>query len=230
MHYMNCGIKDLPADERPLEKFMSKGETSLSDTELLAIIIRTGTRNLSALALSEEIIRCSQGIVGINHMSVEELTSIKGIGRVKAIQLKAIAELSKRIAKTMALSTEQVFISPDAIAACYMEEMRHLEQEQLKVLYLNTKGNLLKEEIITKGTVNMSIVSPREIFVNAVKYKAVTIALIHNHPSGDPTPSRQDIDATYRVREAGELIGISLIDHIIIGDNKYVSLKREGLL
>ena len=98
------------------------------------------------------------------------------------------------------------------------------------VLYMNTKGNLLKEEIITKGTVNMSIVSPREIFVNAVKYKAVSIALLHNHPSGDPTPSRQDIEATYRVKEAGELIGISLIDHIIIGDNRYVSLKCEGFL
>ena len=227
---MNYGIKDLPENERPIEKFLLKGENALSDAELLAIIIRTGTKNLSALALAEEILRSAQGILGLHHLSVEELTSIKGIGKVKAIQLKAIGELSKRIAKTMAIRTDYTFVSPESIAGRYMEELRHLEQEQLMVLYMNTKGNLLKEEIITKGTVNMSIVSPREIFVNAVKYKAVSIALLHNHPSGDPTPSRQDIEATYRVKEAGELIGISLIDHIIIGDNRYVSLKCEGFL
>ncbi len=227
---MNYGIKDLPENERPIEKFILKGESVLSDAELLAIIIRTGTKNLSALSLAEEIIRSSQGILGLHHLSVEELISIKGIGKVKAIQLKAIGELSKRIAKSMAIQTDFTFVSPESIASRYMEELRHLEQEQLMVLYMNTKGNLIKEEIITKGTVNMSIVSPREIFVNAVKYKAVSIALLHNHPSGDPSPSRQDIEATYRVKEAGELIGISLIDHIIIGDNRYVSLKREGLL
>lgn len=227
---MNNGIKDLPENERPIEKFLLKGEAALSDAELLAIIIRTGTKDFSALSLAEGLIRDSQGILGLNHLSVEELTSIKGIGRVKAIQLKAVGELSKRIAKAIAIQTDFTFVSPESIADRYMEELRHLEQEQLMVLYMNTRGNLLKEETITKGTVNMSVVSPREIYVNAVKYKAVSIALLHNHPSGDPTPSRQDIDATYRVKAAGELIGISLIDHIIIGDNKFISLKREGLL
>ena len=227
---MNYTIKDLPENERPIEKFILKGESALSDAELLAIIIRTGTKNLSALSLAEEIIRSSQGILGLHHLSLEELTSIKGIGKVKAIQLKAIGELAKRIAKAIAIRADCTFVSPESIADRYMEELRHLEQEQLMVLYMNTKGNLIKEEIITKGTVNMSIVSPREIFVNAVKYKAVSIILLHNHPSGDPTPSRSDIEATYKVKEAGELIGISLIDHIIIGDNRYVSLKREGFL
>lgn len=227
---MNYGIKDLPENERPIEKFLLKGEVALSDAELLAIIIRTGTKDSSAISLAESIIRSSQGILGLNHLSVEELTSIKGIGRVKAIQLKAIGELSKRIARAMAIQTDFALVSPESIAGRYMEELRHLEQEQLMVLYMNTRGTLIREEVITKGTVNMSVVSPREIFVNAVKYKAVSIALLHNHPSGDPTPSRQDIDSTHRVKAAGELIGISLIDHIIIGDNRYVSLKREGLL
>ncbi|MBE5948085.1 MAG: JAB domain-containing protein [Lachnospiraceae bacterium] len=227
---MNYTIKDLPENERPVEKFLLKGESALSDAELLAIIIRTGTKDLSALALADKLLKVSQGILGIHHLSVEELTSVKGIGKVKAIQLKAIGELSKRIARSMATQTEFSFVSPEAIADRYMEDLRHLEQEQLMVLYLNTKCNLIKEEIITKGTVNMSIVSPREIFINAVKYKAVSLILLHNHPSGDPTPSRHDIEATYKVKEAGELIGISLIDHIIIGDNRYVSLKRDGLL
>lgn len=228
---MNYRIKDLPENERPIEKFLLRGEEALSDAELLAIIIRTGTREFSALKLAEEILAHSKhGILGIHHLSVDELTTIKGIGRVKAIQLKAIGELSKRIARAMLSDTDNPFVSPEIIAAHYMEQMRHLEQEQLMALYLNTKSSLLKEEVLTKGTVNMSIVSPREIFVNAVKCKAVSVVLLHNHPSGDPTPSRQDIEATLRVRQAGELIGISLVDHIIIGDNKYVSLKHEGVL
>jgi len=228
---MKNGIKDLPACERPVEKFLQKGEGALSDAELLAIIIRTGTRELSALALASKIIGdSSHGILGLNHLSLEELTSIKGIGTVKAVQLKAIGELSKRMAKSMAQQSKVTFVTPEAIASCYMEELRHLEQEQVLILYLNTKGGLIKEEFLTKGTINMSIISPREIFINAVKYKAVSVVMLHNHPSGDPTPSRHDIEATRRVKAAGELIDINLIDHIIIGDNKYISLRRDGLL
>ena len=228
---MKHGIKDLPECERPVEKLLQKGEGALSDAELLAIIIRTGTRELSALALASKIIGdSSQGILGINHLSLEELTSIKGIGTVKAVQLKAIGELSKRMAKSLAVQSKASFVTPEAIATRYMEELRHLEQEQVLILYLNTRCGLIREEFLTKGTINMSIISPREIFINAVKYKAVSVVMLHNHPSGDPTPSRHDIEATRRVKAAGELIDINLIDHIIIGDNKYISLRREGLL
>lgn len=223
-------IKDLPESERPLEKFLSKGAEALSDAELLAIILRTGARNVSALALAGDILASTDyGILGVYHMSFEMLTGIKGVGRVKALQLKAIGELSRRIVKA-SIPSGVSFLEPSTIASYYMEDMRHLTQEQLLVAFLNTKGVLIKEEIITKGTVNMSIVSPREIFICALKCEAVSVVMLHNHPSGDPAPSRQDIEATLRVREAGALMGVSLIDHIIIGDNNYISFREEGLL
>ncbi len=228
---MYSKIKDLPEDERPMEKFMTKGAFSVSDAELLAIILRSGTRDISAVELAGRILNCSeQGILGINNLSIQELLKIKGIGRVKAIQIKAIGELSRRLSKAGLNVHGKNFNSPDLIARYYMEDLRYLKQEQLLVIYLDTKAKFIKDEVITKGTVNMSVVSPREIFINAVRFEAVNIILLHNHPSGDPTPGRQDILATKRVREAGELIGISLIDHIIIGDNKYISFKEEGLL
>lgn len=223
-------IKDLPESERPLEKFLSKGAEALSDAELLAIILRTGARNVSALALAGDILASTgYGILGVYHMSFEALTGIKGVGRVKALQLKAVGELSRRIVKASVPSGVS-FLEPATIASYYMEDMRHLTQEQLLVAFLNTKGVLIKEEVITKGTVNMSIVSPREIFICALKCEAVSVVMLHNHPSGDPAPSRQDIEATLRVREAGALMGVSLIDHIIIGDNNYISFREEGLL
>ena len=224
-------IKDLPEDERPMEKFVNKGAFSVSDAELLAIILRSGTKDVSAVTLAAQILKHSeQGIIGINNLSIEELLKIKGIGRVKAIQIKAIGELSRRLSKAGLNVRTKNFNSPELIVKYYMEDLRYLKQEQLIVIYLDTKSKFIKDEVITKGTVNMSVVSPREIFINAVRFEAVNIILLHNHPSGDPTPGRQDILATERVRNAGELIGISLIDHIIIGDNKYISFKKEGLL
>lgn len=224
-------IKDLPEDERPMEKFLGKGAFSVSDAELLAIILRSGTRNISAVSLAAQILKASgQGLLGIKNLSIEELMKIKGIGQVKAIQIKAIGELSRRLSKAVINVRTQDFNSPDIIAKYYMEDLRYLKQEQLVVIYLDTRAKFIKDEVITKGTVNMSVVSPREIFVNAVRFEAVNIILLHNHPSGDPTPGRHDMLATERVRKAGELIGISLIDHIIIGDNNYVSFKETGLL
>jgi len=224
-------IKDLPEAERPMEKFLKKGALSVSDAELLAIILRTGTKDMSAVLLAGHILKCSeQGILGINNLSVEELLKIKGIGIVKAIQIKAIGELSRRLSKAGLNIHNTNFSSPDLIARYYMEDLRYLRQEELRVIYLDTKAHFIKDEVITKGTVNMSVVSPREIFINAVRFEAVNIILLHNHPSGDPTPSEHDILATKRVIEAGRLIGISLIDHIIIGDNKYISFKEERLL
>lgn len=225
-------MRELCSDEQPYEKCLSQGAEYLTDTELLAVIIRTGAPGETAYDLAGRILqKCSpyQGLMGIRHLSLSELMSIKGIGKVKAIQIQCIGELSRRIAKATAAC--QVKLStPASVADYFMEDMRHEEQEQLVLLMLNTKMRILKEKMIFKGTVNYSCVSPREIFIEAMLVKAVHIVLVHNHPSGDPTPSQEDILMTRQVQEAGELLGITLLDHIIIGDNRYVSLKEERVL
>ena len=223
-------MKETIEENRPYEKFMSKGPKALTDSELLAIIIRTGTYEKTSVSLCEAILSLSKnGIAGLTDLSINELTKLKGIGRVKAIQIKCIAELSRRIAKS-SISLKTEFTSPDIIAKYYMEDMRHLKTEHLIVAMLNTKHLLIGDFELSKGTVNSSVASPREAYIEALRSDAVYIVLIHNHPSGDPTPSREDLVATSRMKEAGLIIGITLIDHIIIGDNKYISLKQQGLL
>lgn len=225
-----ASIKDIKKENRPYEKFLIKGPKALTDSELLAIIIRTGTIDHTSVDLAEAVLNMSStdNILGITHLSINELKRIKGIGDVKAIQIKCIAELSRRIAKTN-VPLSQEFVSPEMIANYYMENLRHLETERLMVVMLNTKHMFLGDFELSKGTVNASMASPRETFINALKAGAVYIVLIHNHPSGDPSPSKEDILTTKRIKEAGNIIGISLIDHIIIGDNKYISLKQRGL-
>jgi DNA repair protein RadC len=226
-------MKDIPEAERPYEKCLQSGPEELSDAELLSIIIRTGSKEDSSLELAQKILALNyprEGILGLLHLSMPELMSVKGIGRVKGAQLLCIGELSKRIWKRAALAQSVSFKNPIDIVNYYVEDMRHMEQEQIRVMLLNTKGVLMKDVMISQGTVNASVVSPREIFIEALKYHAVTLVLIHNHPSGDPTPSREDIALTHRIKEAGELIGIRLLDHIIIGDNTYISLKERGII
>lgn len=225
-------IKDIPKEERPYEKCLSGGAESLSDAELLAVILRTGAKGESALELSRKVLRCQGdgfGLLGIYHMSISDLMKIRGVGTVKAVQLKCIAELSRRIARTQAVSGLS-FTNPASIASYYMEEMRHEEQEVLRVLMLNTRSVLIHEEIISKGTVRASLISPREIFISALRHLAVGIILLHNHPSGVPEPSGEDILLTRRVLEAGRLIGIELLDHIIIGDMQAFSMREQGIL
>lgn len=225
-------MKELPVSEKPYEKCIQYGAQALSDAELLAVIIRTGTMGESAVALSQRILsefQFPEGILGLLQVSVPELCRIKGIGTVKAVQLKCIGELSKRIARA-GFGSRPVFNSAEDIARYYMEQMRHESRERAAVMMLNSKNRLLHELVISTGTVNGSLVSPREIFLEALRYQAVTICLIHNHPSGDPSPSREDVLITRRLREAGELIGIYLLDHIIIGDNSYNSMKERGIL
>lgn len=229
---MKQTMKELSEQERPYEKCMNLGPTVLSDAELLSVIIRTGTKGEKALDLSKKILNHSEnnrGLLGMMHLSTYELMQLKGIGKVKAIQITCIVELSRRIAKTTAFKGFKL-TSPSSVADYFMEDMRHEEREQLILLLMNGKNKLLHETILSRGTVNASLVSPREIFIEALRYQAVSVMLIHNHPSGDPTPSKEDILVTRRVKEAGNLIGISLIDHIIIGDNRYVSLKEQGIL
>lgn len=224
-------VKELPITEKPYEKCIKKGAEFLSDSELLAVIIRTGSQGIKSTDLANSILKeCgeSKGLSGLFDLSINRLKKIKGIGDVKAVQIKCICELSKRISKSQA-SNNLYMNSPQTIAAYYMEELRHEQQEQLVIAMFNTKNALIADKVISKGTVDCSIISPREIFIEALKREAVNLVIIHNHPSGDVTPSKEDLHTTKRLKECGALIGISVIDHIIIGDNKYLSFNERGL-
>ena len=225
-------VKELPVSERPYEKCEHYGATVLSDAELLAVIIRTGTKQQRAIDLAVNILNYSTaypGLKGLNYCTMKELMKIKGIGRVKAIELLCLTELTRRMAKETLRDSIRL-TTPQSVADYYMQDMRHLTREQVILLMLDSKNKLMKDMIISEGTVNTSIMPTREIFVQAVKEGAVNIILLHNHPSGDPTPSAEDIRVTKKLTEAGNLIGISLMDHIIIGDNRYISLKEQGLV
>lgn len=225
-------MKEIPGPDRPYEKCERLGPEALTDAELLAIIIRTGARGEHSLALAKRILALNepQGILGLLHLTLPELTAVKGIGRVKGLQLLCIGELSRRIWKTLAVQETKAYDSPEAIAAFYMEDMRHMEQEELHLMMFNTKNMLIRELCLFRGTVNGSMASAREIFIEALRYHAVRLALVHNHPSGDPSPSREDISLTRQVARAGELLGVCLLDHVIIGDNSYFSFKERGII
>lgn len=230
MKYMT--IKELPESERPYEKCEKYGASVLSDSELLAIIIKSGNRNERSTDLASRILMMKESRYGLNvlnHVSMKELCSINGIGKVKAIQLMAVAELSKRMAED--IKREGItFEDSDSIAGFYMEKMRHLEREQTRLLLFDMRMKMISDMEIFKGTVGRSFMEPREILIEALKADAVSFVLLHNHPSGDPTPSTADIEITKRLKSAGDLIGIKLKDHIIIGDKKYVSLRSTGEL
>lgn len=224
-------IKEIPSQERPYEKCEQKGASFLSDKELLAVLLRTGTRGENAVELAERILYHAgeNGILGIHRFTVERLLKIKGIGRVKAIQIACLSELSKRLAKASA-EDMLCFSDPETIARYYMEDLRHEKQEHMKLLMLNAKAKLIGESDISKGTVNAALITPRELFIEALQKNAVSIVIMHNHPSGDPTPSHEDVLTTKRIRKAGELIGIELLDHIIIGNNCYMSFRESDML
>ena len=225
-------IKELLKDDRPYEKCLKFGAGHLTNAELLAVILRSGTKGYSALDLARYILdkNCGDdGVLNIHHLTLEKLKRIKGIGTVKAVQILCLSELAKRLAKASA-KEGLVFNLPSTIANYYMEDLRHQKQEHMKLLMLNTKSKLIGEADVSKGTVNSSLVSPRELFIEALEKHAVSIILLHNHPSGDPTPSESDLLLTKRVRDAGNLIGIELLDHIIIGNNCYISFAEESLI
>lgn len=224
-------IKDMIEEERPYEKCERLGASSLTDIELLAVLLRNGTMNTNSLELARRILypfgQQRGGLIHLHQWSLAQLKKIHGIGRVKALQIVCIVELSRRLAKATAIKGLD-FSSPAKIAEYYMEDLRHHQQEHMKLLMLNTKSRLVGETDISKGTVNASVITPRELFIEALQKNAVSIILLHNHPSGDPTPSREDMLLTKRVKEAGSLIGIELLDHIIIGNNCYTSLAESG--
>ncbi|CAH0346348.1 DNA repair protein RadC [Bacillus sp. CECT 9360] len=222
-------IRDVPKEERPRERFLQEGARSLSTQELLALLLRTGTKDESVIQLANRLISTFEGLRLLKDASIEEITAIKGIGEAKAIQILASVELGRRVSN-LNYNDRYVIRSPQDCANYCMEEMRFLSQEHFVCLYLNTKNQVLHRKTIFIGSLNASIVHPREVFKEAFRRSAASIICLHNHPSGDPTPSREDIEVTKRLAECGKIIGIDLLDHVIIGEQKYVSLKEKGYL
>lgn len=223
-------IKELPASERPREKLLRYGCEFLSNAELLAILIGTGTREASALSLANRMLTLDkEGLSYLADCTPQELSKLNGIGTAKSCQITAAIEIGKRIAKSPRSPRVNVG-SPGDVADLFMEEMRYLKKEYFKVLFLNTKNEIMASENMSIGNLSSSIVHPREVFRSAVKKGAAAIIAVHNHPSGNPLPSQNDLDITRRLTEAGELMGIPLLDHLIIGDGAFVSLKEKMLM
>lgn len=226
----NLTMKELPDYERPYEKCIRNGPGALSDSELISVIIRTGSTGEKSTDLAGRVLSAGpDGLLNLIHMNIEDLMKIRGIGSVKAVQLKCAGELAKRIA-SCTRSADFIFDCPEDIAMHYMERMRHEAKEMLILAMFDRKNMLLGDEVISIGTSNASLITPQEVFKTALHKKAEYIILLHNHPSGVPEPSTEDVRVTMRIRDCGELLGIPLMDHIIIGDNCYFSFREQGIL
>ena len=227
----NITMKQLPFSERPYEKFETEGAEKLSEKELLSIIIRTGTKNDRADQIALRLLEvCGKdGLQGLWNMDITQLRKISGIGRVKAIQILGVCELAKRLARGKRILGTKI-ASPEDIISYYNVHLKYLEKEHLILLVLDSKNRIISEETLSVGTINTTIADPREIFFHALKKNGVSLVLLHNHPSGDPNPSKEDLLTTKRIIEAGKIIGIPLNDHIIIGQNSYISLRGEKYL
>lgn len=229
---MNNLIKDIADCERPYEKACALGIEALTDAELIAVILRNGGGGQSSIDLANCVLNAHpvhKGLSGLNFLERKDLTAIKGIGNTKATELLAIGELAKRM-NLRRLREDIIFSNPSSIADYYMEKCKYFTREKTYIMLLSCSHMLIKELLISEGTVNSAILSPREIFIEALKYQAVFIIMVHNHPSGCPEPSTADIDATKRIMSAGELLGIHLSDHIIVGNDRYVSLLERGII
>jgi DNA repair protein RadC len=207
---------------------MRDGGESLSNAELLAILLRTGSSGQSVMRLSEEVLSRFGGLRSLMEADLQEMIDIPGMGPAKAVQIQAAVELGKRIAR---LSRESYTIirSPQDVADLFMDRLRFEKKEHFLVVHLDTKNQVIAEEVASIGSLDSSIVHPREIFKSALKKSSASIICVHNHPSGDPTPSREDILVTKRLAEVGQLMGIELLDHIIIGEQRFVSLKEQDM-
>jgi len=223
-------IKDMPGNERPREKLLEYGAQHLSNSELLAILLRTGTKEKSAITLAHEILAKEQrGLYFLAQALPEELAEINGIGQAKACQILAALELGRRVAARPAESRDSV-TDPESVALMFMEEMRNLNRENFKLLTLNCKGEVISRESVAVGDLTSAIVHPREVFNSAVRKSAKAVILVHNHPSGSTIPSKEDINITKRLKEAGDILGIEVLDHIIIGDGQWLSFNQKNIL
>ncbi|GGA85937.1 UPF0758 protein YsxA [Ornithinibacillus halotolerans] len=229
MNTSNVMIKDVPKEDRPRERLLTLGASHLSNQELIAILLGSGTKNESVMDLANRLLMHFEGLKLLKDATIEELTAIKGIGKAKGVLILSALELGKRLSQYKP-NERYVIRSPEDGADYVMEEMRNLNQEHFVAIFLNTKNQIIHRQTIFIGSLNASIVHPREVFREAVKRSAASIIVAHNHPSGDPTPSQEDIHVTRRLVESGKMIGIELLDHLIIGDRKFVSLKEKGYL
>ncbi len=223
-------IKEIPMDFRPYEKVLKHGARALDDSELLAVILRTGTRGMNSVELARNLIAAGGGTLsGIRKLSYRDLLKIQGIGKVKAIQILCLCTLIIRFSAAY-FSEKEAYDSPEWIANRYMEELRSEPQEKVKVLYLNTKLALIAEDDLTKGSAEASMFPVRELLSGAFRCNASRLLVLHNHPSGDPEPSEEDLSATRLLCEAAKLSGIRLLDHIIVGDRRFISLRDLGII
>ncbi len=225
----SVAIHEMPSDERPRERLKNHGSNALSVAELLAILLRTGTQEHSAIGLADLLLRDFKGLRGITTATLDQLCTIKGIGEVKAIQIAAMVELGKRIGQAT-LGDRTSVKGPRDVANLLMPDLRDKTREHFMAVLLNTKSELLKTVEVSVGTLDTSIAHPRDIFREAIISNAASIIVAHNHPSGDPSPSKADILVTQRLVEAGKLIGIDVVDHVVLGDNRWVSLQERGLM
>ena len=221
-------IKDMPEAMRPREKMMLQGEQALNDSELLAILLGSGTKQQNVLEIAQNLLGIYRSLRMLKNASLEELMEVKGIGPARAIHIKAALELGRRAGQEVQMRDN--VLSPQDVAALVMEEMRNYDREHFRVIYLDRKGGVLEMSDVSVGGLHSSIVHPREVFKTAIKRSAASIIAVHNHPSGDPQPSQEDISISLRLKEAGEIIGIELLDHIIIGDREYISMKEKGMI
>jgi len=224
-------IKQLPQEERPREKMLTRGAQALSNAELLAILLRTGTKNDSVLRVAERLLKKYEdlGIGALSGIGPQEISKIKGIGPAKAVTVAAAIEIGKRL-NSLSSAQRVIIRSPQDAANLLMPRLRYESREHFIVLLLSTKNHVLATPTISIGSLNASIVHPRELFREVIHHAAASVILAHNHPSGDPTPSSEDIVLTRKLVDAGKILEISVLDHVIIGDNKYVSLKEKGII
>ena len=230
---MSIKMKELPISERPYEKLEMYGANSLSNAELLAIIIKTGTKEESSVTIAQKILNLNEdrknNLKFLKDISINELTKIKGIGKIKAIQLKAVSELTKRMSRP--ITNNKIKITcPQDVANLLIDELKNEKRELVKVLILNSKNIIIKILDVSYGSSNLAIVTPKDILAEVIKMEAPKIILVHNHPSGDPLPSKADMAFTDRLIEASKLLGVELLDHIVIGHDSYESIfYRKGL-
>ncbi len=222
-------IKELPADERPREKMKERGAQALGNSELLAILLRTGTAAESALRLAENLLDRAGGLAGLGHATLEEVEQVRGIGEAKAVTLLAALELGRRVDSLAPLDRTAVR-TPGDVAALLLPRFRYESRESFVAVLLSTKNHVLKTPVISVGSLNASIVHPRELFREAINASAAAVIVAHNHPSGDPTPSPEDVSLTRKLVEAGKILDIPVLDHVVLGDGKYVSFKEKGIL
>lgn len=222
-------LRDMPNEERPRERMRQYGAAALSNAELLAILLRTGTIKESAVTLAQRILsECGQ-LRHLVDLTYEQLIKIKGVGEAKALQIQAGIELGRRLARS-GQEDMATIRSPQDAANVIMEDLRYLKKEHFVCLFLNTKNQVMAVETMSVGSLNASIVHPREVFRSAIQRSCAAIICAHNHPSGDPTPSPEDIQVTERLLEAGQIVGIEVLDHLVIGDRRFISLKEQGLM